>query len=679
MTPGNWRKSTAAATSASPARSVVVVTLIVALLFVFAAGADVGLDGRTTDSEPGPSGSCVSAQAWNMDPMIKVVQHRQQHKKQQQQQDEESDGRTPNEFHPEYPEIEVMHNTHETGFSLSGGGARAYTCSLGYLRGLLDANLLNRTRYVSSVSGGSWANAAFTYYQPEKIGLSDADFLGEIIPPEKLTMDALGDLDEKCARASPVKRDLLEQVALKLLWDRMDPPEVYPAAIWQTFLEPAGIEWGDQAAWSTERRDAVVARNPVLKNQSFVIRCGGADACSNRPFSIVNAAILGPLVVEPFSVDDDNYVPIEFNALYVGSPQYLELKYAPPRPANLSVGGYVETFAFGGVVDKGFPGLGPFNYTTILQNVPMPEEQFSLGHAVAASSFAPGSFLSGSPLLAYLDNTIGMRVEYWSPVTRSIDEPVRSQAVLVSDAASLENLGILALLRRRLREVVVFIHSPIPLSPRSRYNPFQREPGILEVDPALTSLFGVDHEKKSVVENLFHNQVFPRFQLVALIDQMQQAQAKGRGIVVRQALRTIENTYWGIGAGHDVNVTWVYLSRALEWERRLPEETRKLVQPRKHVDDPTSLRRHGPFTSFPHIPTSKLHYSAELANLLANLAGWVFQQNIELFEQALDPSGWADRQKHRPHPEKPRSPKHRHKHASFRGGHQGADSLMAAT
>ena len=36
---------------------------------------------------------------------------------------------------------------------------------------------------------------------------------------------------------------------------------------------------------------------------------------------------------------------------------------------------------------------------------------------------------------------------------------------------------------------------------------------------------------------------------------------------------------YGVPAGLHVNVTWVYLSRALEWEKQLPREMRELVTP----------------------------------------------------------------------------------------------------
>lgn len=48
-----------------------------------------------------------------------------------------------------------------TGLALSGGGIRSSAFQLGILSGLYKSNLLDRIDYISSVSGGSWANGAY--------------------------------------------------------------------------------------------------------------------------------------------------------------------------------------------------------------------------------------------------------------------------------------------------------------------------------------------------------------------------------------------------------------------------------------------------------------------------------------------------------------------------------------
>jgi len=51
--------------------------------------------------------------------------------------------------------------------SFSGGGFRATLAALGVLRFVADAGMLERTRYVSSVSGGSLANGLFAHHYEE--------------------------------------------------------------------------------------------------------------------------------------------------------------------------------------------------------------------------------------------------------------------------------------------------------------------------------------------------------------------------------------------------------------------------------------------------------------------------------------------------------------------------------
>ena len=47
------------------------------------------------------------------------------------------------------------------GISMSGGGMRAATCALGWLRALNNLGVLNKARYISCNSGGSWVNLPY--------------------------------------------------------------------------------------------------------------------------------------------------------------------------------------------------------------------------------------------------------------------------------------------------------------------------------------------------------------------------------------------------------------------------------------------------------------------------------------------------------------------------------------
>jgi predicted acylesterase/phospholipase RssA len=49
----------------------------------------------------------------------------------------------------------------DSGIVFSGGGVRAYSCTLGQLRALHDLGVLDKTRHVTGISGGSWATSVF--------------------------------------------------------------------------------------------------------------------------------------------------------------------------------------------------------------------------------------------------------------------------------------------------------------------------------------------------------------------------------------------------------------------------------------------------------------------------------------------------------------------------------------
>ena len=85
-----------------------------------------------------------------------------------------------------------------------------------------------------------------------------------------------------------------------------------------------------------------------------------------------------------------------------------------------------------------------------------------------------------------------------------------------------------------------------------------------------------------------------------------------------------------------MHITFVYLSRTLAWENLLPADLRKEVQPTKGASNPTNVAEHGEFKNFPNISTyTQMNPSAQLANLLADMCGWVVLNNADAFRKAL--------------------------------------------
>ena len=76
-----------------------------------------------------------------------------------------------------------------TGGCFSGGGTRSDAATIGQLRGLAEIGLLDRSGYVSAVSGGAWAATAHTYYAGS--GQTNEEILGPVARPEELDAVAL--------------------------------------------------------------------------------------------------------------------------------------------------------------------------------------------------------------------------------------------------------------------------------------------------------------------------------------------------------------------------------------------------------------------------------------------------------------------------------------------------------
>eukprot|EP00466_Bigelowiella_natans_P005578 jgi/Bigna1/138670/aug1.46_g13378 len=150
----------------------------------------------------------------------------------------------------------------------------------------------------------------------------------------------------------------------------------------------------------------------------------------------------------------------------------------------------------------------------------------------------------------------------------------------------------------------------------------------------LACFFGINIP--DAVVDYKRNQVFREDDFPDVVTRLQEAQAEGRGAVATTSLVTVENSWYGIEAGFRCNVTWVYLSRASQWEDQLGADVRKLVTPKKNPDDPSSTPSHGMLKNFPNYGTfSQLRLKPPQANLLAELSTWVIHANQELFEAAL--------------------------------------------
>lgn len=113
------------------------------------------------------------------------------------------------------PDAAVHASRASLGVALSGGGARAFAVSLGATRGLSRLGVLDQTRVVSSVSGGSWFNALFAYSQQTE-GATDASLLCAYHAPANESLARLATVPAGCLAGAPSAVSLYAALAEEL-------------------------------------------------------------------------------------------------------------------------------------------------------------------------------------------------------------------------------------------------------------------------------------------------------------------------------------------------------------------------------------------------------------------------------------------------------------------------------
>ena len=204
-----------------------------------------------------------------------------------------------------------------------------------------------------------------------------------------------------------------------------------------------------------------------------------------------------------------------------------------------------------------------------------------------------------------------------SPAAESKDR------ALLGDGGITDNDMMIPLLRRGVRRIVACFNSNLPLQTNASWDPRKRPPTAKDIDADIPSYFG--HNIPQTGQDLHRNQVFPLADFVGLVEDLQAAQAAGGGIIAVRQHTTVENSWWGIAANHTVEVVWVLLGRALDWEEQLPSVVRKHVQPdgRSNPNWLAEVSELGPFRNFPNYGTeTQLELDTSQANLLADFSGW---------------------------------------------------------
>lgn len=163
--------------------------------------------------------------------------------------------------------------------ALSGGGYRATTLALGWLRALHALGAMEKARYLSSNSGGSWINGAYSYSQ-----VPPSQFFGRYLPPESLTLSAAKSANAPGSYGAAIASGtIVGQTVLGGIIDVVSRPNEAAVGAWsnavgRAFLKPFGVSGHDAVPTMAGTRggvgEAIAARYPEIP---FVTACATKD------------------------------------------------------------------------------------------------------------------------------------------------------------------------------------------------------------------------------------------------------------------------------------------------------------------------------------------------------------------------------------------------------------------
>jgi len=478
------------------------------------------------------------------------------------------------------------------------------------MRALEHMGILSEIGGLSTVSGGSWVGSVYMFANRNK-----SELLGASTDPRELTMDVLEHMSQ----------DSLGSVATHA----MDPHSFlgihrsahtfWTRAVASIILEPFGL--GDRftfMAASPEHVEQIRTRNPAARKWQFL-----TPQKDRFKVFVMNGAILAPVGSDP---SDSGTVAIQMSPDYIGLPYLPDVSYLDTTHSweiyPLLGGGFVESFAFGGPEPKEGQGGSPH------ARMEPPKRAFSLADAIGISSAA----FAGSALTAAMEEW-APQVDIW-PVTTVKNDEVLARTYKLGDGGLVENGGVLAMLQRGVRSIIWLIDTDTRLDMETDFCLITTTDWVAKkkVTNQLYDKFGFfsSDEANEQTGYLDKNQIFAREDFAPLLCQLQQLVQRGEPTVYRAKLKLVENNWWNIPGGEQVDIIFVYNEPCSGFENLLPPDTRASL---KQGDD-------GEFAHFPNYKTTFensdfVALTRRQVNLAAAQSEYFVRKNEAMFKSFL--------------------------------------------
>jgi hypothetical protein len=494
----------------------------------------------------------------------------------------------------------VLQQKKDFGIAISGGGMRAACCGHGWLQALnnCESSLFLEARYLSVNSGGSWIAMPLLWQVLSKID-DNIDETATVTTTE----------EARIALKQQISRHLQLVLELRLQY-RFKDSLVYRLGSWKGVVHRmldriAGVSHGDYLTYSVSERAKLVAKQ--------------------LPYLIVNGSIF---VTSEDTKDRGRikFAPFEFTPCYCGVP----LDPITLDSGFKNYGGLVSRKVFGtdysaDGINRGVHECHTENGRTHTVRVYDPAAQFNTTTIAAISSSAivegfyerPRTSIFCSRIARCIVDRMTIRNQYWAyNEHKQCDQKnLMGGEVAFADGGATDNTGILALLRRQVKEVLALGAILIDINEPN-------DDRLMECLFDYMSLFGrvTQHvTDRGLLEDwdAYNRQrrVFKPDLWDQLLAGLRRQRASGDSLSFTFcSIEVLENKFCGVPA-YEANITFVFNGRCDKFSN---------ISDGRGVDN-----------RFPFIPTEKLYYSVALTNAFSSLSAWALNGGGQTVIQEL--------------------------------------------
>ena len=491
-----------------------------------------------------------------------------------------------------YPEsqIPIFNEKEDIGIALPGGGTRACAYSLGVLRALHKLNVLQKTKYITSVSGSSWLNSIYSY---QNINTNE-EFLGEYIPPTELTYSKLSNIPTTAEFANVLHNfTVIPDIFNSFIVTQIVSVFEYYIKLNDKTDDILSRCFGEAFFSKYKLNDFITI--PTFKDNTQSKYTPARKLRPDVPFPI----ILGTALIQ----DTEIQSPIEFTPLYYGINTV--------NPDIKGSGIYVEPTGF-------------LTFTKTDVKVDKPEYTFDTTVKACTNnviSILKASSISSNyePLLIGLPNSLYDFFEF--PQMNYFDQDI----ILADGVVIGDNSGLTSLLKRRVKNIILVctFDSSDDSTLDNKY--------FVETNSDIISMFK-DLNPRQLFKSSYYSELIKAFNKLIDIN---------KPLVVKMDIEAVSNTRYGIVIKDDdkyiPTVTFIHPSRN-EWLDLIPKDSKQ------YIDSDTSILKsklsylsatnstfiNYPFTSFFH-----LNMSVEYIVAMSQNAAYDVMSNSKLFEYNL--------------------------------------------